>query len=116
SVHGQMELSQCRLELDMFTQIFGGLILSLGLLSTGLSLGNQQPADCCASLMACCSQGKACCLATGKMECRDNPAGCCSAAQNCCAAGAACCQQALPCCGQTVKTVAACCAAGNPSK
>src|SRR5262249_36775318 len=97
---GMRELFSSFLEPLMFTKIFGGLVLSLGMLATGLGSGPGL-GDCCQLQMACCSQGMTCCP-TCCVGCDGNSA-CCTAKPDCCAAGEACCAEAQACCSQTTK-------------
>ena len=53
----------------MLTQILGGLFFAVSLLFMSPNPTEPQAADCCQSMLACCSQNQACCLATSKTAC-----------------------------------------------
>ena len=62
----------------MFTTIFSGLVLSLGLLGTGLDF-DANPVQCCTNQIGCCTTCQACCPA------------CCAPGMPCCGEDARCC-------------------------
>lgn len=108
----------------MFTKIFAGALLSVGLVFAGFLAGQgasqdglavasaaeDKQEDCCKKQLACCSKDKACCAASAKigccakgMKCCDKDAACCATVQECCKAGGACCDEVKACCGKTSK-------------
>jgi hypothetical protein len=99
----------------MFTKLFPGLFLSLGLVFAGAPAADKAaPQDCCQQKLACCAKDKACCVATTRlgccakgMDCCAKNKACCAAVQKCCQEGAKCCDAAKACCGPTVTKPAA---------
>ena len=47
----------------MFTKLFAGSFLALGLLLTGAVAADEKPKDCCSANLACCKEKSACCEA-----------------------------------------------------
>ena len=90
----------------MFTKLFAGSLLVLGLLFTGAFAAGEKFKDCCSSNLACCKEMSACCVADAKLGCCEKGLKCCTENNGCCAAiqkicieGADCCNEAKPCCG-----------------
>ena len=67
----------------MFTKIFGGFVLSLGSLISGLDPAGTNPVQCCKNQMACCTNCQACCPAccAQGMPCCGRDTGCCPTTQ-----------------------------------
>jgi hypothetical protein len=104
----------------MFTRLFAGSFLVVGLLLTGAAGADEKTKDCCSAKLACCKEKSACCAADVRlgccekgMKCCAEKKACCSAVQKCCTEGLACCKEAKACCGptKTVAKVAGCCEA-----
>lgn len=102
----------------MFTKLFVGSFLTLGLLLTGAVDGDDKAKDCCSAKLACCKEKSACCVADTRlgccekgMKCCAENKGCCAAVQKCCTEGMACCKEAKACCGpkKSVGKGADCC-------
>src|ERR1022692_1196903 len=106
----------------MFTKLFAGSFLVLGLLLTGAAVADEKSKDCCSAKLACCKEKSACCEASARLGCCEKGLkccaenkGCCAAVQKCCTEGLACCKEAKACCGPTkavakaVEKKATCC-------
>jgi len=73
----------------MFTKLFAGSFLALGLLIAGVDADKSQ--DCCSAKLACCNEMSACCVADAKLDCCDKGLKCCTDNNGCCDAVQKCC-------------------------
>ena len=51
----------------MFTKLFAGSFLALGLLLTGAVVADEKAKDCCSAKLACCKEKSACCEADARL-------------------------------------------------
>ena len=75
----------------MFTKLFVGSFLALGLLFTSINAADDAAKDCCAKKLACCQPTSACCVADVKLGCCEKGLKCCADDKGCCAAVQKCC-------------------------
>lgn len=111
----------------MFTKLFAGSFLSLGLLLAGSGGAEEAAKDCCSLKLACCKAKSACCVADARlgccekgMKCCEDEKACCAAVQKCCLEGSACCAESKACCGAEESpenaAKAGCCDAAKTSR
>lgn len=105
----------------MFTKMFAGSLLALGLLVARVAVSDDKPKDCCAANLACCKDKNACCEPKTRLGCCEKGLKCCAENKGCCAVvqkpgtegSASDHHEAKACCGpsKTAAKLSSCCAA-----